>query len=224
MEFEKFKEFSREVILQSLSLGNEQILKLKTIGDLSGYELLEKEFIPKYEKLYFAITLPNFQKNYEEFPEAITQFSDILKDIMKKNGFSENYILEKLKIRKNLEANNTSSSKVVKKFYEFELNEVKQKINRYLKEADKVLKEEYKLNDELSKVIQEKEQTKLIYKLHPLREKFRKINDEIVKLKKKEVEVQKNIDSEWKYEIYGTIHEDELKNKTREVLKNEKIN
>ncbi|MGL6064403.1 MAG: hypothetical protein ACRC0S_04915 [Fusobacteriaceae bacterium] len=224
MEFEKFKEFSREIILQSLALGNEQILKLKAIGDLSGYELLEKEFIPKYEKLYFAITLPDFQKNYEESPEIGEQLTSILNEIMKKNGFSEEYIFEKLKLRKTLKTKDVSGAGVVKKLYEFELNEIQQKIKKYLVEADKILKEEYRLSDELGKVIQQEEQTKLIYKLHPLRERFRTLNEQIIRLQEKEIEIQKNIASEWKYEIYGTLHKDDLKNKTSEVLKNEKIN
>ncbi|MGL4687096.1 MAG: hypothetical protein ACRCVS_00250 [Fusobacteriaceae bacterium] len=224
MEFEKFKEFSREVILQSLALGNEQILKLKAIGDLSGYELLEKEFIPKYEKLYFAITLPDFQKNYEESPEIGKQLTNILNEIMKKNGFSEEYIFEKLKLRKALKTKDVSGAEVVKKLYEFELNEIQQKIKKYLREANKILKEEYRLSDELSKVIQQEEQTKLIYKLHPLRERFIILNEQILRFQEKEIEIQKNIASEWKYEIYGTFHKDDLKNKTREVLKNEKIN
>ncbi len=224
MNFEEFKGFSREVILQSLALANEKILKLKDIGDLSGYELLEEKFIPKYEKLYFAMTLPDFQKNYEESQDVREQLIKILNDIMEKNGFTKEYILEKLEIRKKLKIKDVSGAKVVKKFYEHELMEIQSRKEKYLEEADKILKEEYKVTHELSNAVQQEEQTDIIYKLHPLRERFRKLDTEIVKLQEKEVEIQKNIDSEWKYEIYGTLHEDELKEKTKEVLKNEKIN
>ena len=47
--------FSIEVILQVFKSVNKKIDELKKIGDISAIEILERDVIPKYEKLYGRI-------------------------------------------------------------------------------------------------------------------------------------------------------------------------
>lgn len=206
MEFKNFKEFALEVILQCLALANEKVEKLKDLGDLSGYELLEKEYIPKYEKLYLAINSEELEKVYGE---GFLALEKTLKEIMEKNSFSEEFIKDKISLRNSLGEN--SGSLVVKRFYEYELKEVKNKKEKLLEEADSILEEEFKVNNELSNAIQQEEQMEIIYKLHPLREKFRILDKEITRLQGLEEELNKKLQSKWRYEIYGTVNQEKLK-------------
>ncbi|MGL6168751.1 MAG: hypothetical protein ACRC0Y_10720, partial [Fusobacteriaceae bacterium] len=48
-------------------------------------------------------------------------------------------------------------------------------------------------------------------KLHPLREKFRNLDKEIMRLGKLEAELEDKLKTKWRYEIYGTINQKKLK-------------
>ncbi|MGL5125379.1 MAG: hypothetical protein ACRC6U_05255 [Fusobacteriaceae bacterium] len=205
-DFKDFKSFSQEVILQCLALANEKVIKLKEIGDLSGYELLEKEYLPKYEKLYLAMESQEFK---EVYGKEFINLKKTIQDIMEKNNFSKEFIQDKISIRNSL--GEDGGSIVVKRFYEYELKEVKSKKQELLKEADLVLDEEFKVNNELSNSVQQEEQMEIIYKLHPLREKFRNLDKEIMRLGKLEAELEDKLKTKWRYEIYGTINQKKLK-------------
>ena len=205
-DFKDFKSFSQEVILQCLALANEKIIKLKEIGDLSGYELLEKEYVPKYEKLYLAMESDEFK---EVYGKEFMNLKKTIQDIMEKNNFTKEFIQDKIVIRNSL--GEDKGSIVVKRFYEYELKEVKSKKQELLREADLVLDEEFKVNNELSNSIQQEEQMEIIYKLHPLREKFRNLDKEIMRLQGLEAELEEKLKTKWRYEIYGTINQEKLK-------------
>lgn len=81
--------FSVEVILQVFRSINKKIDELKEIGDISGIEILEKDVIPKYEKLYGGLTGEAVDKFDEEQFLAVKKY---IEDIMKENNFSEEYI------------------------------------------------------------------------------------------------------------------------------------
>lgn len=207
--FDEFINYSLEIILQSLSLAEKKSEKLRNIGDISGSELIEKEFFPKYEKLYFALKTDEFSKKLEENIEERSQIKKILNDIKEKNGLTSEFIEEQLEKRKKLKGN--SGSEVVKKLYEYELKELRKKKNEYLKEADEILKKEFEINVELSNAVQQEEQNEIVYKLHPLREKFRILDKKILEVEEKEKKIEEKLFSEWRYEIYGTIDENTLK-------------
>ena len=58
--------FCIEVILQVLKLTDNKIKQLREIGDLSGAEILEKDVIEKYEKLYGGLTGEGIKEFKEE--------------------------------------------------------------------------------------------------------------------------------------------------------------
>ncbi|MGL4732408.1 MAG: hypothetical protein ACRCWN_01845, partial [Fusobacteriaceae bacterium] len=66
MDLEKFKKYASEIALAILALGKSRIDSLREIGDLSGAEILERDFIPKYEKLYLGLESEDFKKAFEE--------------------------------------------------------------------------------------------------------------------------------------------------------------
>lgn len=206
MDFEKFKKYAGEIILSILAVANGKADHLLEIGDLSGAELLRDEFIPKYERLYLGINTPEFRENFDKDSSA---FIKLFEDIMAKNGFTKDQILEKMKIREEL--GEDSGAKAVRQLFQHELTEIKRRRNRLIEQADEVLKEEFKVNTELSNSVQQEEQMEIIYKLHPLRERFREIDEKLVKLEKKERELSRKLEVEWPYEIYGTITQESLK-------------
>ncbi|MGL4403405.1 MAG: hypothetical protein ACRCTS_06780 [Fusobacteriaceae bacterium] len=206
MDLENFKKYASEIALAVLALGKSRIDSLREIGDLSGAEILERDFIPKYEKLYSGLESEDFKKAFEEDSSSLEK---LFNDIMEKNGFTKEGILEKIEKRKTLGENNGARS--VKQLFQHELSEIKRRKNRYIEEADEVLKEEFIINTELSNSIQQEEQEEIIYKLHPLREKFRMLDGKLIELEKREQELEERIQKKWNYEIYGTLSQEELK-------------
>lgn len=204
-----------EIILQSLALGNKKYEKFKEIGDISGYEIVEKEFLSKYEKLYLGFfdenTLKAFQTNAKEIEK-------ILDDIREKNGFSKDFIEEQKELRRELSGN--SGSEVVKNLYEYQIKELKSKKSKLLIEADDILKKEFEINEKLSNAIQQDEQTEIIYELHPLRERFREIDKKLVDLDSKILKLEGKLQKKWYYEIYGTVKKEELLESYKNVFKN----
>lgn len=206
---EKYKEIREnglEIVLQSLALANKKYETLKSIGDLSGSEIIENEFFKKYERLYLALYDEKFLENCSENLEGIEK---ILSDIMIKNGLTDDYIKAQREKRKKLIG--ISGSEVVRRFFEYQLKELKSKRGTLLREADEILKKEFAVNERLSNSIQQEEQMEIIYELHPLREAFRKIDATLVELEKKIGIIEDKLDKKWYYEIFGTTEEAELK-------------
>ncbi|MGL5964182.1 MAG: hypothetical protein ACRCZ2_07305 [Fusobacteriaceae bacterium] len=206
MNLEEFKSYAGEISLAILALGKSRIDNLREIGDLSGAEILERDFMPKYEKLYLGLESDEFRIAFEEDSLSLEKLFD---DIMEKNGFTKEMILGKMEKRSNL--GEKSGSRAVKQLFQHELSEIKRRKNRYIEEADEVLKEEFAVNVELSNSIQQEEQEEIIFRLHPLREKFRTLDGKLIELEKREKELEERIGKKWNYEIYGTLSQDELK-------------
>ena len=72
--------FSIEVILQVFKSINKKIDEMKEIGDISGIEILEKDVIPKYEKLYGGLTGEAVEKFDEEQISVIKKYIEDIKD------------------------------------------------------------------------------------------------------------------------------------------------
>ncbi|MBP6322954.1 MAG: hypothetical protein KA336_03585, partial [Fusobacteriaceae bacterium] len=92
----------------------------------------------------------------------------------------------------------------------YQLKELKNKKAKLLIEADKILEKEFEVNEKLSNSIQQEEQMEIIYELHPLREKFRELDNKLVELEEKIINLEGKIQKKWYYEIYGTAKKEEL--------------
>lgn len=206
--------FSIEVILQVFKAINKKIDEMKEIGDISGIEILEKDVVPKYERLYGGLTGEAVEKFDEE------QFSSIKKyieDIMKENNFNEEYIKSQMELREKFKGD--SGAEVVKKFFQYEKKELEKTKYELLDKADSILEEEEKLSMEMKNAVQEEEQIEYIYKLQPVRAEFRKTEEKILKVQEKLDILNKRLTSEWPYEIYGTVSKDEMLKTYNKIMK-----
>ncbi|WP_278574368.1 hypothetical protein [Fusobacterium ulcerans] len=206
--------FSVEVILQVFRSINKKIDELKEIGDISGIEILEKDVIPKYEKLYGGLT-GEVVENFDE--EQFSAIKKYIEDIMKENNFSEEYIKNQMELREKFKGD--SGAEVVKRFFQYEKKELEKTKYELLDRADKILEEEEKLSMEMKNAIQEEEQIEYIYKLQPVRAEFRKAEEKILKVQEKLDILNKRLVSEWPYEIYGTVSKDEMLKTYNKIMK-----
>ncbi|WP_462427560.1 hypothetical protein [Fusobacterium varium] len=206
--------FSIEVILQVFKSINKKIDEMKEIGDISGIEILKKDVIPKYEKLYGGLTGEAVEKFDEEQLSVIKKY---IEDIMKENKFSEEYIKNQIELREKLKGD--SGAEIVKRFFQYEKKELEKIKYDLLDRADKVLGDEEKLSMEMKNAIQEEEQIEYIYKLQPVRAEFRKIEEKIIKVQEKLDVLNKRLESEWPYEIYGTISKEEMLETYNKIMK-----
>ena len=200
--------FSIEVILQVFKSVNKKIDELKKIGDISAIEILERDVIPKYEKLYGGLTGEEIKKFDEEQLAAIKKY---IKDIMKE------YIKKQMELREKLKGD--SGAEVVKRFFQYEKKELEKTKYELLDRADKILEEEEKLSMEMKNAVQEEEQIEYIYKLQPVRAEFRKIEEKMLKIQEKLNVLNKRLTSEWPYEIYGTLSKDEMLKTYNKIMK-----
>lgn len=206
--------FSIEVILQVFKSVNKKIDELKKIGDIPAIEILERDVIPKYEKLYGGLTGEEIKKFDEEELAAIKKY---IKDIMKENNFNEEYIKKQMELREKLKGD--SGAEVVKRFFQYEKKELEKTKYELLDRADKILEEEEKLSMEMKNAVQEEEQIEYIYKLQPVRAEFRKIEEKMLKIQEKLNVLNKRLTSEWPYEIYGTLSKDEMLKTYNKIMK-----
>lgn len=206
--------FSIEVILQVFKSVNKKIDELKKIGDIPAIEILERDVIPKYEKLYGGLTGEEIKKFDEEQLAAIKKY---IKDIMKENNFNEEYIKKQMELREKLKGD--SGAEVVKRFFQYEKKELEKTKYELLDRADKILEEEEKLSMEMKNAVQEEEQIEYIYKLQPVRAEFRKIEEKMLKIQEKLNVLNKRLTSEWPYEIYGTLSKDEMLKTYNKIMK-----
>ena len=206
--------FSVEAILQVFRSINKKIDELKEIGDISGIEILEKDVIPKYEKLYGGLT-GEVVENFDE--EQFSAIKKYIEDIMKENNFSEEYIKNQMELREKFKGD--SGAEVVKRFFQYEKKELEKTKYELLDRADKILEEEEKLSMEMKNAIQEEEQIEYIYKLQPVRAEFRKAEEKILKVQEKLDILNKRLVSEWPYEIYGTVSKDEMLKTYNKIMK-----
>mgnify|MGYP001255170427 FL=1 len=206
--------FCVEVILQVLKLTDNKIKQLREIGDLSGAEILEKDIIEKYEKLYGGLTGEGIKEFKEEELKGIREH---IENIMIKNNLSKEYIESQVALREKLKGD--SGAEVIKRFFQYEKKELEKTKYDLLEKVSKVLDEEERVSMLMKNAIQEEEQIEYIYQLQPIREKYRELESKIFKVQDKLDLLKKKLDLEWYYEIYGTVSKDEMLKTYNEVMK-----
>lgn len=215
-ECNEILKFSTEVILQVFVKINKRMEELKNNDEISALEILQNEVIPKYEKLYKG--LKTEIKDDEEID--IEKFENIKKyiyDIMRENSFTEEFIRTQMKLREKFQGE--SGAEVVKKLFEYEKKQMENTKYNLLDKVNKVLDREDKLAMDLKNAIQEEEQIECIYKLQPVREEYRALEEKVLRVQKNIDDLKKKLDSEWTYEIYGTISKDEMLNTYNQTMK-----
>ncbi|WP_300341874.1 hypothetical protein [Fusobacterium sp.] len=223
MERKKYNEilkFSIEVILQIFIKINRRLDELNNNGEISAVEILENEVIPKYEKLLKGLKAEIIEDDQEKSidSEKIENIKKYIFDIMKENNLTEEFIDSQIKIREELKDN--SGAEVVKKLFEYEKKQMENTKYNLLDKVNSVLDREDKLAMDLKNAIQEEEQIECIYRLQPVREEYRVLEEKILKVQKNIDNINKKLDSQWAYEIYGTISKDDMLNTYNQTMKN----
>ena len=216
MKKDKFREYALEVALTVLKISSTQLDKLKEKGDLSGVEILQEKVICPYERIYGALLEMKVDKMSDE---EFNSFKEMVEELRVKNSLTTEAIENALKRRDDLK--NNSGSKVVEKFYKYNINRLLDKKSKIVEVFNSLGIEEQKLENLLKDTIQEEEQFDIIYKLQPVREKLRDIEIKYVKVEKDIDELKKKLESKWPYEIYGVASEKELLETYKEAFKTE---
>lgn len=216
MKKDKFREYALEVALTVLKISSTQLDKLKEKGDLSGVEILQEKVICPYERIYGALLEMKVDKMSDE---EFNSFKEMVEELRVKNSLTTEAIENALKRRDDLK--NNSGSKVVEKFYKYNINRLLDKKSKIVEVFNSLGIEEQKLENLLKDTIQEEEQFDIIYKLQPVREKLRDIEIKYVKVEKDIDELKKKLESKWPYEIYGVVSEKELLETYKEGFKTE---
>lgn len=215
-ECNEILKFSTEVILQVFVKINKRVEELKNNDEISALEILQNEVIPKYEKLYKGLKT-EIKEDEEIDIEKFENIKKYIYDIMKENSFSEEFIRTQMKLRERFQGE--SGAEVVKKLFEYEKKQMENTKYNLLDKVNKVLDREDKLAMDLKNAIQEEEQIECIYKLQPVREEYRALEEKVLRVQKNIDDLKKKLDSEWTYEIYGTISKDEMLNTYNQTMK-----
>lgn len=219
-EYNEILKFSIEVILQIFIKINRRLDELNNNGEISAIEILENEVIPKYEKLLKGLKAEIIEDDQEKSidSEKIENIKKYIFDIMKENNLTEEFIDSQIKIREELKDN--SGAEVVKKLFEYEKKQMENTKHNLLDKVNSVLDREDKLAMDLKNAIQEEEQIECIYRLQPVREEYRALEEKILRVQKNIDNINKKLDSQWGYEIYGTISKDDMLNTYNQTMKN----
>lgn len=219
-EYNEILKFSIEVILQIFIKINRRLDELNNNGEISAVEILENEVIPKYEKLLKGLKAEIIEDDQEKSidSEKIENIKKYIFDIMKENNLTEEFIDSQIKIREELKDN--SGAEVVKKLFEYEKKQMENTKYNLLDKVNSVLDREDKLAMDLKNAIQEEEQIECIYRLQPVREEYRALEEKILRVQKNIDNINKKLDSQWAYEIYGTISKDDMLNTYNQTMKN----
>lgn len=215
-ECNEILKFSTEVILQVFVKINKRVEELKNNDEISALEILQNEVIPKYEKLYKGLKT-EIKEDEEIDIEKFENIKKYIYDIMKENSFTEEFIRTQMKLREKFQGE--SGAEVVKKLFEYEKKQMENTKYNLLDKVNKVLDREDKLAMDLKNAIQEEEQIECIYKLQPVREEYRDLEEKVLRVQKNIDDLKKKLDSEWTYEIYGTISKDEMLNTYNQTMK-----
>ncbi len=216
----KILELIREICLQKLKESKMLLEKLEKKGDLSGTEKIQKEVIEVYEKIFLTIDKTKYDllKNDVEIEKVDVNFLEkFSNELLEKNSYDKKYIEELIKIREKLKDN--SGSKVLKRFYDYQLKEYKKIYNNIKSTFDNILDEEEKLNAELANTVQECDQLKIVDKLISVRAKYGTISPKLLKYSEEIKKIENILEKKWYYEIYGTIEENVLKKIFEEEFK-----
>lgn len=206
MNKKDFKDYNTEVMLQILKNANISLLEAESAKDEEKIKFIKEEIIPKYEKLYLALRELDIR---DKSDEEIKTFKETVDKIASTNNLTEEYIKKCIAIREELRGK--SGAEVTKRMFEYTLKNFKKKKGILLEKMNVLLKEEAQLEADLKECIQYDAEMEISGKIVDVREKKRDLK-EIIDANEKEIEkITNDINSKWKYEIYGTISRDELK-------------
>lgn len=212
MEREKiveFKNLGKEVTLKVLEKMDKDYKYYKEIEDHDGMLKVKEEFIPRYEKLYEEFSKETSENLDGIDEEKLEDLMEIINNIMKLHNLDINYILGEVDKRKALAGK--SGSETVKELFKFQIKELEKVKVKLLEKANKILDREEKLEKELRDAIQEDKEMEILEKLGKVRREWGQLEEKVNSCQDKLEGLKETLNTKWKYEIYGTVSQKELK-------------
>lgn len=217
-----FLRFGKEVILNilkksdiKLSKIEESILEKKSEKDGEYFRLKDerkklKEIMNPYIELYKK--LKDAEESSEESgEEELNKAKEIIKNLMEMNDLDKAKILKEIKLREEFQGK--SGAEVVRNFLEYQNKELRSSKLKLSDRAALLLKEEAQLRHELEEAVQESESAVILEKLFNKGKEIEEISEKILICEDRIKEVVEDLESEWKFQIYGTISKEELRNR-----------
>lgn len=217
---------NKEQLEDLLLLGKEVVLSIMKLADDEMKKAREMEDFEK-EKSIFTEVIPKYYKLFEEFNSEAGDEGDITEEVLIKMEemvykLIEDYKIDEEdiwdKVRKRLELKENSGAEVVKKLFEFQLGQLKSDRNKLLDIEKQLLEKQRELEKNLADAIQEREELEAFKNLKENSDKLDAIDKKFLEMDEKIAELEYNIDSKWRYEIYGTISKEEMLEAYKEVI------
>jgi hypothetical protein len=217
-----FIKFGKEVILNILKKSDvklseieELILERKYNKDGEYFALKDEkrelqEVMKPYIELYKTLSRAEETKE-ENSNDDIEKAKLIIKNLMEINKLEKDKILSEIKKRDVFKGK--SGAEVVKTFLEYQLKELKKSKVKLSEKGATLLKEEAELKHMLEDSIQEKESAEILEKLFKKGKEVENIAEKILICEDRIKEIEEDLEWEWKFQIYGTISKEELRNR-----------
>lgn len=203
----------REVILNILKIADKEVKLAKELEDKDKEETIVKEVIPKYQSLFEQFSADIADDIDAEF---VTKVEELIYKLIEDYNLDEGQLWED--VRKRLEYKGNSGAEAVKKLYEYKLKELEADRNRLLDIERQLLEKQKRLEMELADCIQEDEELKAFERLKKNSDYLDSLDKKFELIEKKVLEFRYNLESRWKYEIYGVLSKEELLEIYRDVI------
>lgn len=220
--YTQFIKFGKEVILNILKQSDiklseieEQILERKQNKDGIYFELKEnkkrvQEAMKPYIELYKVLSNESYE-NIEKNCKEIEKAKEIIKNLMNINKLEKEKILSEIEKREQYQGR--SGAEVVKTFLEYQLKELKNSKVKLSESGAALLRDEAELKHLLEDTVQEDESAEILEKLFIKGKEIEKIAEKILICEDRIKEIEEDLECEWKFQIYGTISKEELRNR-----------
>ncbi len=196
----------REVCLELLKVADDELRRSIEVEDIEKKKSILKDVIPHYQRIY-----AEFDRELDEYDideEMVEKVEAIVYKLLEDNKLDEEKLWDNVRLR--LEFKGDSGAEAVKNLFDFQLKEVKDEINKLLTIEKDLLEKQKKFEMELADAIQEKDEIVAFEKVKTNSDKIDKLGHKLEELEIKVLELEYNLRTKWRYEIYGTMSKEKV--------------
>ncbi len=216
-EYRDFLEIGRECTLNILKKLDAQLNKLLEIkreknetSEIEEQLLIIKEDIKKYVELFKAFSIEIHEQHIPNEAD-LKKAEEIVFKMLDANGLTVEYIREEIEKRERYSG--SSGAEVVRNFLEYQQKELSKMKNALDRKMLNLLAMETELKMEFESAITEEESRAVMEKIIENEKETNLCAEKIAICIEKTEEIKMDIEEKWKYEIYGTISKEELRNR-----------
>ncbi len=196
----------REVCLELLKIADEELRNSKEIEDKEKEKSILTDVIPHYQRIY-----AEFDRELDEYDideEMVEKVEEIVYKLLEENKLDEEKLWNNVRVR--LEFQGNSGAEAVKNLFEFQLKDIKDEINKLLSIEKELLDKQKKFEMNLADAIQEKDELEAFDKVRENSDKIDKVGKKLEELEIKVLELEYNLRTKWRFEIYGTMSKEKV--------------